>query len=117
MNSEKADRNGTKEKVMLSLSTVAVFKIIGFLLLVAVFCSVYGVRAMITREMERKETGSGTRELMKIIQKDEELLRDYNWLNKDSGKVSIPVQQAMELMLKKSGDGQSIDTSEGPDEE
>ena len=90
---------------MQSIAVISLIKVIGFLVIASVFCSVYGIRALVTRETERKEVGSGTRELMKLIQKDEEILREYNWMNKDSGVVSIPVRRAMELMLQEPASG------------
>jgi hypothetical protein len=111
MMSSEMKTNGGKEKLILSISTVAVVKLIGIFLLVAVICSVYGVRALMTKEAARKEAGDGTRELNKILEKDGKLIREYNWVDKDSGRVSIPVQRAMELLLQEPAE-EEADTGE-----
>jgi hypothetical protein len=52
------------------------------------------------REISEKQAAFQTTELNRLHTEEAEILSSYKWLDKDKGRVRIPIDRAMELIAK-----------------
>ncbi len=100
MSSDELISNNRIKKLIILIAGIAVIAGVAVFLLAAAVGSVYGVRGMVSGEVSRKEIGGEARELIQLREKQEVILNEYKWLDKESGKVRIPVQRAMEILVE-----------------
>ncbi len=76
----------------------------------------YGYRGALTAEVARKvSTESQSAEVKAAALKDAEILGSYVWKDQASGKVQVPIDRAMELVVK--GLNAADSSSSGPEGE
>jgi len=82
---------------------------LGVLLLI-VLVSMWGLLRLLspdrpTGEISREATIETERQLQQLRQREEEILTGYGWVDKDKDIVRIPIDRAIEIMLKKDNKG------------
>lgn len=97
--------NGGHEMSDFSWTTVMwLIPLASIILFVFVFVSVFWFKAAKDRELDEKQAALVTTELNILRAKDNEILTQYKWLDKEKGRVRIPVARAMELLAKEHQD-------------
>gem|GEM_PF-3991416 len=76
------------------------------ILIIFVIISVSWFKGAKDRELDEKQSALVTTELNILQAKDNEILTQYQWLDKENGRVRIPVARAMELLAKENQDSQ-----------
>ncbi len=59
----------------------------------------YGMRGIASYEKMNKEISEGTKELQALKAHEEAELSKFGWADKSAGKVQIPIERAMELVI------------------
>ncbi len=78
----------------------AFITVAALLLLALSIVSVYGTRGYVSDEVRNKEISTGTNELIQLKKAEQKNLSTYQWADKKSGKVQIPVKRAMDILKK-----------------
>jgi hypothetical protein len=69
------------------------------LIFLAVFIQL-GLKGAVTCETTRKQTAGPPDELKSLQASEEKALNQYRWMDKEAGRVGIPVERAMALIAK-----------------
>lgn len=97
--------NGGHEMSDFSWTTVLwLIPLAVIILTVFVYISVSWFKGAKDREIDEKQAALVTRELNILRAKDNEILSQYQWLDREKGRVRIPIARAMELMAKEHQD-------------
>src|SRR5687767_167554 len=84
-----------------SWTTVLWFLPISILILITfTLVSLYWFRGAKDAQLQAKQSMAATAELDLQHAKDNEILNGYKWLDQQKGKVRIPIQRAMELIVQ-----------------
>lgn len=94
--------------------TLALVPVSIFLLVAYTLTCLYGYRGALTAEKERKvATESRNAEVTSAALKASETLGAYGWKDQSAGKVHVPIEKAMELVVE----GQAASASKAADSE
>jgi hypothetical protein len=90
--------------------TTIVVGVIGAALLVAILVLLEALYyRTVESERERKVVLQQSEELRVLRAEQLEQLRDYRWINEQQGIVAVPIERAMELVVREAGDGRAND--------
>jgi len=94
----------TSEREDIDLPRVVAVAVI---LVVIIYLSVAGLEAWFYRaqegELQRKVYSQTPETLAKLKAQQEALLHSYRWIDQNKGTVAIPIERAMELVVKELG--------------
>lgn len=83
--------------------------LVGFVILVGAvltFVLILGLEALYFSKERRElriKAGGIPAELVEVRREQEHKLEGYRWVNRENGIVAIPIERAMELVVKESG--------------
>ena len=61
--------------------------------------AIFGMRGVASQEKMNKEVSQGAKDLRALNEKEQEELSKYGWIDQSAGKVRIPIERAMELVI------------------
>ena len=94
-------------------STLALIGVVGAILIFVIIVLLQGLFYRVEQaEIDRKVLGQAPETLTRIRAEQEEGLRSYRWINEQEGIVSIPIDRAMELVVREMSDREESGASE-----
>ncbi|MDQ3002585.1 MAG: hypothetical protein M3Y08_15150 [Fibrobacterota bacterium] len=102
--------NGGHEMSDFSWTTVLWLLPLSVILLVTFFAvCILWFKGAASKELIEKQAEFTTSQLNELRVKEGETLNQYKWLDKDKGRVQIPISRAMELMAKENQNSKGRD--------
>lgn len=92
------------EKVSFPISLISIL-VSAILLVVVIVVTYLLLKGAATKEMQKKQVSEVPANLIELNTADSTALHSYGWVDKELGKVQIPIEQAKKLLVQEAQAG------------